>query len=1321
MVGAAARGIVALCVALLAIGLLGVIRDDDRVAARQHPHQQHHQQNQRPGGAARAYATVEANGQRRYTARRRLQLRDHVVEMFRHGYGSYMTYAYPQDELQPVTCTGTNVFGGYSMTLIDSLDMLALVGDDVEFFKRVREVGSNVRFDADLKVSVFETTIRVVGGLLSAHLLAEKHGPRLRATSDRPDREEAFAYDGSLLPLAVQIADKLMPAFNTPTAIPFNEIHLRAGVNKADGHTSCPAAAGSLLLEFGLLTQLTGDCKYLNAARRAFLSLWRLRAAHQVVGTMIDIFSGSWINPQTNIGASVDSFFEYMFKAYIAFDDDEYFQMWLDAYKGIQKYTYYGGWYLTGSIEHNLGPISEKNEQQINALQAFWPGLQAISGETHQALDAYEKMLCIVRANIFMPEYLHLGAFLDKGPDRKTGPGYPLRPEFLESTYFLQRSTGDDIFFAIAEDFMWSLEKARTRCGYAAILDVFTMKLENKMDSFMLSETLKYLYFIFTPTDDELIKDGLIDKATRAPPPGATGHFASTSLRHHPLWFDLEMGHVVNTEAHPVPINTDTFATHRKCTTADPEFMPLHARVFMPESGRHFGPAKEDFGDPTPFESKRMCPVVDYWRDVAPFIHSVLEEHQQVCYNRAFSTRPLRNTDSNYAPAKGKGRPSKVIDPPSQQQQAEQEATRTVPLTLPNPTPFDPMPQQSEIAMALFQPASSPEIHVTERHGVVSLSPSVPMKVFHIAESPATVTFGRPSMSYAAAAKPPRPGLPVWGALFGSSMKDFCNPNNPNGDDFGGVSDLDRPEFDSEEEREAVPFNLPEEFSPVSLGDGFVALHMAAMAARKRTFHVLTASWNLCPRRDGTFPRMDQDLRAHVDEAIDLNVWLANLTDAHGRPDAARAPIALMVHRGGCTFKEKAHVAQALGAAAVLMMSDGEQGFSMSDAELPFETTIRVPVLLLRKADALILQRESDFASKSRLGAAPPTVQIRCTNSAAEQLYMFGLVPFYTRLTNALAFVPKALALPTATRSIGVHHLFEWPPLATAYYGGTGAGNRTLAAAVLTGDAAPSTISPGLASTPAFRSRLAAALSVRRDGRAEALERLADAACRNCYIDLGVAGTGGDSPSVAATRHRSGGGDMATAAREAGLSLHSFFTATAADVGTLELRLFIDHQRRPVNTVLTAAAAPSGANHMQLQRLHAQWVFQNAAPASSWKAVMLRQFRLREGVVGAAQGKIRHEHVEDLLAQLHAWATTEGADRAKIIARYVMSKSASTWVEVVAFSDAEAPRRFADLAQWHTHADAHDGHVLNAAMDFAVHFGEPMYFTSMGKFWMQEL
>lgn len=150
------------------------------------------------------------------------QLRDEVREMFYHAFNGYMDHAFPRDELRPLSCGGEDTLGGYALTLIDSLDTLALLGDRERFTASVEWIGKNLRFDINKTVSIFETTIRILGGLISAHLIASDHNTGMWIPS----------YDDELLHLAEDLARRMLPAFDTPTGIPFGSVNLLHGVDE---------------------------------------------------------------------------------------------------------------------------------------------------------------------------------------------------------------------------------------------------------------------------------------------------------------------------------------------------------------------------------------------------------------------------------------------------------------------------------------------------------------------------------------------------------------------------------------------------------------------------------------------------------------------------------------------------------------------------------------------------------------------------------------------------------------------------------------------------------------------------------------------------------------------------------------------------------------------------------------------------------------------------------------------------------------------------------------------------------------------------------
>ena len=181
-----------------------------------------------------------------------------------HGYQGYLANAFPKDELNPVACTGrgpdkwnpnninvNDVLGDFSLTLIDALDTLAAMREPELFQQAIKLVKRHVfDFNIDSRVQVFEVNIRVLGALLSGHLYA----------SDPSFQSVVKGYRGELLTMAKDLGARLIKAFgNTPTGIPWPRVNLRRGVLRDESSETCVAGAGSLLLEFGVLSRLTGD------------------------------------------------------------------------------------------------------------------------------------------------------------------------------------------------------------------------------------------------------------------------------------------------------------------------------------------------------------------------------------------------------------------------------------------------------------------------------------------------------------------------------------------------------------------------------------------------------------------------------------------------------------------------------------------------------------------------------------------------------------------------------------------------------------------------------------------------------------------------------------------------------------------------------------------------------------------------------------------------------------------------------------------------------------------------------------------------------
>lgn len=495
--------------------------------------------------------------------------------------------------MRPVTCTPlvrddrnnvalNDVLGNYSLTLIDSLSTLAILASAphedgnagpqalakfqdgvaalVQLYGdgRPGHSGQGARgrgFDADSKVQVFETVIRGVGGLLSAHLFAVGELPITGYRARRSGREgldiqpitwpNGLKYDGQLLRLALDLAQRLLPAFYTRTGMPYPRVNLRHGIpfyansplhyrttrpvvpsGPAEATETCSAGAGSLVLEFTVLSRLTGDPRFEQVAKRAFWAVWVRRSDIGLIGSSVDAESGDWTNPYAMIGASVDSFYEYALKTHILLSGhelpnttsaradppsgwldpnsifqplsdfqhspDAFLEAWRQGHAAVKRHLY-------SKRDHphyvnvNLWTGSLVSDW-VDSLGAYYSGLLTLAGELEEAIETNMLYAAIWTRYAALPERWSLG-------DKTVEDGlswWPLRPELIESTYHLYRATKDPWYLHVGEMVLRDIQRrCWTPCGWAGLQNVLSGEKTDRMESFFLGETVKYLYLLF--------------------------------------------------------------------------------------------------------------------------------------------------------------------------------------------------------------------------------------------------------------------------------------------------------------------------------------------------------------------------------------------------------------------------------------------------------------------------------------------------------------------------------------------------------------------------------------------------------------------------------------------------------------------------------------------------------------------------------------------------------------------------------------------------------------------------------------------------------
>ncbi|OWA50314.1 Mannosyl-oligosaccharide alpha-1,2-mannosidase IA [Hypsibius exemplaris] len=478
-----------------------------------------------------------------------------VKQMMQHAWINYATYAWGHNELRPNSKSG---YGGSNfgeamlgLTIVDSLDTLYLMGLHKELENATDWIKTkfNIR-NAISTMSVFEANIRLLGGFLSIHALTG---------------QKVF------IEKAIDVANQLLPAFNSPNGFPWSLIE----INSAQGFlytwlgSDCVflADVGTLHLEFAYLSEITGHPVYLNKVEKVRDLLKHAKSLEGLYPNLVDINNNNGSKcshgVSVSVGAFGDSFYEYLSKAWLQsagtdIEAKEMFYPAMDALEGHLLQTSASGLKYFAKLEESRA-LSHKMEH----LACFIGGLYALSAKDSKNPTHYMQLakdLTYTCRLSYNSTFTGLGPELfkfneDGNPTPLVGDSrqYSLRPEVIESYYYLWKTTGDEQYRGWAWDAAQAIEKnCRTENGYTGIADVDAPNAasDNVQQSYFMAETLKYLYLIFLDVD---------------PVPLDT-------------W-------VFNTEAHPLPVIgsqpfKDAFRAWRGI-----EFSDQHGLVRQKESG----------------------------------------------------------------------------------------------------------------------------------------------------------------------------------------------------------------------------------------------------------------------------------------------------------------------------------------------------------------------------------------------------------------------------------------------------------------------------------------------------------------------------------------------------------------------------------------------------------------------------------------------------------------------------------------------------------------------------------------------------------------
>jgi len=457
---------------------------------------------------------------------------------FQHAWQGYKKHAWGFDELHPVSGRGSNSQYHMSLTMIDALDTLVLLGFEDEY-REVRDYLQHyLLFTEQEDINLFETTIRLIGGLLAAH---------------------ALTGDAMFVHQAEECARGMLVAFNTPTGLPYGTVGLRSQVASnpswSQGSSSM-SEVGTIQLEWSYLSHLTGDAVFkskVDAVTEKIAALNR-----DLYPMFINVIDGRCTNNVLTFGARTDSIYEYHLKSFVqsGLTEETPGKLYQRAMRAMEstlvRSTPDGptGEPLTFVAEMHGTALTGK----MDHLVCFVPGMLALGAHAHAVppaeADRHMKLAAKLMRSCYemyartatglAPEIVQFE--LDPSVSGRAGgqafrvdenaAHSLIRPETVESLFVLYRTTRDPVY----REWGWAIfEALRRQCrvpgGYSGLKDVRRADRpespeapwsnhNDKMESFALAETFKYLWLLFQPAEGLLSLDE---------------------------W-------VLNTEAHPLPI-----------------------------------------------------------------------------------------------------------------------------------------------------------------------------------------------------------------------------------------------------------------------------------------------------------------------------------------------------------------------------------------------------------------------------------------------------------------------------------------------------------------------------------------------------------------------------------------------------------------------------------------------------------------------------------------------------------------------------------------------------------------------------------------------
>ncbi|KAF7196002.1 Mannosyl-oligosaccharide 1,2-alpha-mannosidase [Pseudocercospora fuligena] len=489
---------------------------------------------------------------------------ERVKDAFKISWSGYEKYGWGYDEYHPVSHTGKFMTpSGLGWIVVDALDTMMLMNLTTELTHARQWIHSNLTYDQDHDVNTFETTIRMLGGLLSAHYLSTKFDGKYAPVSDGLS-------DDMYVEKATDLADRLLGAYETNSGVPLASVnlHTQAGIpSHADGGASSTAEATSLQLEMKYLAKLTGETHYWEHAEKVIKVVDDNEAEDGLVPIFIYADRGTFRGDNIRLGSRGDSYYEYLIKQYLQTSQQEpvYQEMWNQSLDGVKKHL------ITYSYPNNFTVLAERPNglhKEISAkmdhLVCFMGGTLALAttggktvaqakkdgpwGEKQEedmrlAHELTKTCMGMYRtATGLAPEIAHFQIheppIMYNDFPQNAKPQSPTefakckdsrcseteevghddyvfkaadlhnlqRPETVESLFYMWRITGDEIY----RKWGWEMFQAWIKHtavedgeGFSSISNVMEIPVNfrDNMESFWMAETLKYFYLLFSSDD----------------------------------------------------------------------------------------------------------------------------------------------------------------------------------------------------------------------------------------------------------------------------------------------------------------------------------------------------------------------------------------------------------------------------------------------------------------------------------------------------------------------------------------------------------------------------------------------------------------------------------------------------------------------------------------------------------------------------------------------------------------------------------------------------------------------------------------------------